>query len=32
MMLICPATKRSHVDALIAGIDACVAQLIAPIP
>jgi glutamate-1-semialdehyde 2,1-aminomutase len=29
MMLICPATKRSHVDALIAGIDAGLGELIA---
>jgi glutamate-1-semialdehyde 2,1-aminomutase len=28
MMLICPATERSHVDALIAGIDACLGELI----
>jgi glutamate-1-semialdehyde 2,1-aminomutase len=32
MMLICPATKRSHVDALIAGIDACLGELIAAGP
>ena len=32
MMLICPATNRSHVDALIAGIDACLAELIAAGP
>ena len=27
MMLICPATERSHVDALIAGMDACLDEL-----
>jgi glutamate-1-semialdehyde 2,1-aminomutase len=32
MMLICPATQRSHVDALIAGIHACLGELVAAEP
>jgi len=29
MMLICPATRKAHVDALLAGLDQCLAELMA---
>ena len=28
MMLICPATTKAHVDALVDGIDRCLAELL----
>ena len=27
MMLICPATRKAHVNALLAGMDQCLAEL-----
>jgi glutamate-1-semialdehyde 2,1-aminomutase len=27
MMLVCPATRRSHVDALVAGVEGCLGEL-----